>query len=29
MTKSDGTHVTVKLDASFDLTGVEEGHGRP
>ena len=25
MTKADGTHVTVKVDASFKVTGVEEG----
>lgn len=29
MTKSDGTHVTVKLDGSFKVTGTEEGHGKP
>jgi len=27
MTKADGSHVTVKVDASFTVTGVEEGHG--
>ena len=26
MVKSDGTHVTVKLDASFNVTGTESGH---
>jgi uncharacterized membrane protein YkoI len=25
MTKSDGSHVTVKLDSSFNVTGVETG----
>jgi uncharacterized membrane protein YkoI len=28
MTKADGTHVTVKLDANFALVEVQEGHGR-
>jgi len=28
MTKADGTHVTVKLDAGFGLVEVQEGHGR-
>jgi hypothetical protein len=27
MTKSDGTKVTVKFDASFTVTGVEDGMG--
>jgi len=27
MTKADGTHVTVKVDAGFNVTGIEEGHG--
>ena len=26
MVKADGTHVTVKLDASFNVTSIEEGH---
>ncbi|MFA5882523.1 MAG: hypothetical protein WDA60_01590 [Acidimicrobiia bacterium] len=30
MTKSDGTHVTVKVDADFNVTGVEnDGAGGP
>lgn len=28
MTKADGSHVTVKLDASFNVTGIETGHGK-
>ena len=28
MTKADGSHVTVKLDASFNVTGIEAGHGK-
>ena len=28
MTKADGTRVTVKLDASFVVTGVEDGMGK-
>src|SRR5215207_10212118 len=28
VTKADGTHVTVKIDASFAVTSIEEGHGR-
>jgi hypothetical protein len=28
MTKADGSHVTVKLDASFNVTGIEDGPGR-
>ncbi|MEA2703735.1 MAG: hypothetical protein QOD63_1680 [Actinomycetota bacterium] len=28
MTKADGTHVTVKLDADFGLVEVQQGHGR-
>jgi len=28
MVKSDGSHVTVKMDASFKVTGIETGHGR-
>ena len=27
MTKADGSHVTVKLDADFKVTATEEGHG--
>jgi hypothetical protein len=29
MVKSDGTHVTVKVEANFNLTNIEtdEGHG--
>ena len=27
MTKADGSHVTVKLDASFKVTGIEDGPG--
>ena len=27
MTKADGTHVTVKFDKSFKVTGVEDGMG--
>ncbi|MDQ6796540.1 MAG: PepSY domain-containing protein [Actinomycetota bacterium] len=27
MTKADGSHVTVKVDAGFNVTGTEEGHG--
>jgi hypothetical protein len=26
MVKSDGSHVTVKLDASFNVTGIEDGY---
>jgi uncharacterized membrane protein YkoI len=29
MTKSDGTQVTVKMDANFTVTGTESGHGNP
>jgi len=30
MVKSDGTHVTVKMDANFKVTGIETGSaGRP
>jgi len=29
MTKSDGTEVTVKMDADFKVTGVETGPSRP
>ena len=29
MVKSDGTHVTVKMDANFKVTGIETGPGRP
>ncbi len=29
MTKADGSEVTVKLDASFAVTGIETGHGGP
>jgi uncharacterized membrane protein YkoI len=25
MTKADGSHVTVKMDASFNVTGIESG----
>jgi hypothetical protein len=28
MTKADGSHVTVKLDAAFNVTGIEAGHGK-
>jgi uncharacterized membrane protein YkoI len=28
MTKADGSHVTVKVDAGFSVTGIEDGHGR-
>ena len=28
MTKADGSHVTVKLDASFNVTGMERGPGK-
>jgi len=28
MTKADGSHVTVKLDASFNVTGIEDGPGK-
>ncbi len=28
MTKADGSHATVKVDAGFNGTGIEEGHGR-
>ena len=27
MTKADGSHVTVKLDADFNVTGIEDGPG--
>ena len=27
MVKADGTHVTVKMDANFKVTGIEDGHG--
>jgi hypothetical protein len=27
LTKADGTHATVKFDKSFNVTGVEAGHG--
>jgi hypothetical protein len=27
MTKSDGTHVTVKIDSNFKVTGIEDGPG--
>jgi len=27
MVKSDGTHVTVKMDANFKVTGIETGPG--
>jgi uncharacterized membrane protein YkoI len=27
MTKADGTHVTVKVDAGFKVTGIEDGPG--
>ena len=27
MVKSDGTHVTVKMDANFKVTGIENGPG--
>jgi hypothetical protein len=29
MVNSDGTHVTVKMDANFKVTGIETGPGRP
>jgi peptidase YpeB-like protein len=29
MVKSDGTHVTVKMDANFKVTGIETGPNRP
>lgn len=29
MTKADGSHVTVKLDANFKVTGIEDGPGHP
>jgi uncharacterized membrane protein YkoI len=29
MTKSDGSRVTVKMDASFNVTGTEQGFGGP
>jgi peptidase YpeB-like protein len=29
MVKSDGTHVTVKMDASFRVTGIESDPARP
>jgi hypothetical protein len=29
MVKSDGTHVTVKMDANFKVTGIENGPGAP
>ena len=29
MTKADGSHVTVKLDASFKVTGIETGGAHP
>lgn len=28
MTKADGTHVTVKFDANYNVTGTETGGGR-
>jgi hypothetical protein len=28
MTKADGSHVTVKLDDAFNVTGIETGRGR-
>ena len=28
MTKADGSRVTVKLDASFNVTGIEDGPGK-
>ena len=28
MVKADGSHVTVKMDANFTVTGVETGGGR-
>lgn len=28
MVNSDGTHVTVKMDANFKVTGIERGPGR-
>jgi hypothetical protein len=28
MTKADGSHVTVKLDASFNVTGIEDSPGK-
>ena len=29
MVKSDGSHVTVKMDANFKVTGIENGPGAP
>ena len=29
MVKADGTHVTVKMDANFKVTGIETGPNRP
>jgi uncharacterized membrane protein YkoI len=29
VTKSDGSEVTVKLDANFNVVGTESGHGKP
>ena len=29
MVKSDGSHVTVKMDANFKVTGIETGPNRP
>ncbi len=29
MTKSDGTHVTVKMDANYNVTSTEDGFGGP
>ena len=29
VTKSDGTHVTVKVDGNFNVTGVEDGPSGP
>ena len=29
MVKADGTHVTVKMDANFKVTGIENGPGAP
>jgi hypothetical protein len=29
MVKSDGSHVTVKMDANFKVTGIENGPDRP
>ena len=28
VTKADGSHVTVKMDASFNVTGIETGPGK-